>query len=441
MNKIAYVPLDDRPCNLKFPQKLAEIAGERLLVPPKEILGQFKTPGDCEKIISWLLEISTQVQSIVVSAEMLAFGGLIASRNQKVALNIAQKRLEVLKQIKKDNPDIKTSLFTLITRHNKDNQNVQKRNHQINLLSLELIKEGISDFLVVGEDDVSQIKPIQKEKEQISSKIPKSLKEKVHLFCGADEIGMMLVARELAKNSRPLGIYVNYLDEGSKNLIHLYEDMKLLDTINAHAKVLNFAITNSENDADLIFYVANPQKGQFDMFLDDKENLKQDFSQFIDGIKKNLKSGKPCAIADVLHANGADPDFIEYLISNIRFQDLSSFSAWDTSSNTSGSCLSIAMIFLLMKNSKDKKWKKLHENFVLERIIDDYYYQSILRRKIKGDLEKRNISPFDLEGHFPPVEWVVKQELPELSKKILPKNLKLNISLPWPRIFEVEVVI
>lgn len=51
---IALVPLDDRPVNTYCPQMTAASAGVRLVLPPRELLGRFFTPGDGAAIARWL---------------------------------------------------------------------------------------------------------------------------------------------------------------------------------------------------------------------------------------------------------------------------------------------------------------------------------------------------------------------------------------------------
>ena len=51
MVNVLYVPLDERPCNLKYPKLLSEITDDvNLLVPPKEYMGKLKNPADVNKV-------------------------------------------------------------------------------------------------------------------------------------------------------------------------------------------------------------------------------------------------------------------------------------------------------------------------------------------------------------------------------------------------------
>ena len=60
---------------------LGDIAGVDVLTPPRPALGKFLTPGDTDAIWAWLLSPRTdRAFAYVLSTDMLAYGGLIASR-------------------------------------------------------------------------------------------------------------------------------------------------------------------------------------------------------------------------------------------------------------------------------------------------------------------------------------------------------------------------
>src|ERR1039457_190873 len=79
--RIAFIPMDDRPATAQFPQATAAICGVHLEMPPPQLLGHFTKPGDADAIGQWLLSLDTQgLSAVVVSSDMLAYGGLVASR-------------------------------------------------------------------------------------------------------------------------------------------------------------------------------------------------------------------------------------------------------------------------------------------------------------------------------------------------------------------------
>src|SRR5580658_7718435 len=89
-DRIILVPLDTRPAAGQFAQMIARIAGEDLRMPPYKTLGRFTTPGSPEGILAWLREQDlNHVETLIVSADMICYGGLIASRADDVSEAIA----------------------------------------------------------------------------------------------------------------------------------------------------------------------------------------------------------------------------------------------------------------------------------------------------------------------------------------------------------------
>ncbi|MEH6858905.1 DUF4127 family protein, partial [Priestia megaterium] len=80
MNKIMYLPLDERPCNYKFPVKLAELTDLELIVPNRSLLGNKKKPADVSGLQEWLLENCQDASYLIVSIDMLVYGGIVPSR-------------------------------------------------------------------------------------------------------------------------------------------------------------------------------------------------------------------------------------------------------------------------------------------------------------------------------------------------------------------------
>lgn len=79
--EVLLVPLDDRPCCYKFVQRLADMRDCKLLMPPRELLGNLHTPGNCEEIWKFIRENSYYDLPVLVSLDMLLWGGLVASRH------------------------------------------------------------------------------------------------------------------------------------------------------------------------------------------------------------------------------------------------------------------------------------------------------------------------------------------------------------------------
>src|SRR4028118_846275 len=112
---LALVPLDDRPCNVRFPQQIAAIGGDVVAVPPLPALGHFNSPGQPSDIARWLHELP-QIEALIVSIDMLAYGGLVASRKPHVGEAEALARLEMLKVFRRMRPEVPIYAFNILMR-------------------------------------------------------------------------------------------------------------------------------------------------------------------------------------------------------------------------------------------------------------------------------------------------------------------------------------
>ncbi len=114
---VAFVPLDDRPVTLQLPLLLGHIAGRAVLAPPVALLGHYLTPGDPDGILRWLSSDATRpANALVVSLDMVAYGGLVASRVPGVPTYVAYTRLRQLAQLRADRPGLGIVAFGTIMR-------------------------------------------------------------------------------------------------------------------------------------------------------------------------------------------------------------------------------------------------------------------------------------------------------------------------------------
>ena len=78
MKKIVYLPLDERPCNAAFVPKLFDGGELSIVTPPR--LGSKKTPARWEDVRDFLLRACADADGLVLSMDMLLYGGLLPSR-------------------------------------------------------------------------------------------------------------------------------------------------------------------------------------------------------------------------------------------------------------------------------------------------------------------------------------------------------------------------
>ena len=100
-HRVLYVPLDDRPYNARVPRLLAQMVDYEIIMPPAEMLGCFRAPGQPEEIADWLRgHVDPALDCLVLSLDMLAFGGLWASRCPTTRTQLAQQRMEILAELR-----------------------------------------------------------------------------------------------------------------------------------------------------------------------------------------------------------------------------------------------------------------------------------------------------------------------------------------------------
>ena len=94
--RIVHLPLDSRPCNVLFPLQLAEWCGHTCVTPAKEEMDFFAQAASFEASRGFLLREAPQADAMVVSADHLCYGSLLASRQDDVSADKALERLELL---------------------------------------------------------------------------------------------------------------------------------------------------------------------------------------------------------------------------------------------------------------------------------------------------------------------------------------------------------
>src|SRR5450432_2387847 len=79
--RVLLVPLDSRPAAGQFATMIGRMDSVDVRLPPYDSLGRFTSPGSPAAVLHWLeTQDYHDVDAVIVSADMVAYGGLIASR-------------------------------------------------------------------------------------------------------------------------------------------------------------------------------------------------------------------------------------------------------------------------------------------------------------------------------------------------------------------------
>jgi len=479
--RIGILPLDSRPCTGIFPQTLATFAKVECLAPPPELMDYFLQSADCEGLIKWLIEIAPTCDALVIACEMLAYGGFIAARAHRCDTETSLKRVKALEQIKADNPTLSIHVASIILRptitveskdqitiyqklyqyskatYLADKTNspeyieekarvvseipknileeflaVRKRNAIVNKETVKLMATGVLDSLLLLQEDSEPYGIQRKEQEELAELIKENnLQDKIVLQNGGDEGGCLLIAKAfMGKRPTPLRVEVKFSNEANKNFVAMYEDRPFSDNLKSSLDFLNLVNTADALD---VLYIHNPKTAQKDASTStDSEYTKEETVVFAAEILKDIDQGRRVYLLDLLYSNGGDGDIL-HAIGN-KTCKLWGYSGWNTTCNSLGTILAQLVFSQLTGSSNDM--------FTTERILDDYVYQTVVRRKLSSAIQEIGQDPWNIAN----LEWA-NEKLNELmqSEKCLDnvfnKTPNFVATLPWNRTFEAEIIV
>ena len=337
MYKIAYIPLDERPCNYSFPSLLCDkvtgssTQGEVNIVRPDlSLMGNKKVPGSMEKLWEWLYEESVDSDGLILSIDTLLYGGIVPSRLHHLTLDECSKALARLIRIRELNPSVKIYAFNLIMRCPKysssdeepdyyanwgseifqygklhhlisadlaseedhkqyDNLKQQlpkevvddylsrrKINVEVNKLVLEFVNHGLIDFLIIPQDDSAPYGWTAMDQQEVRRAIAShNLELDVYMYPGADEVGCTLLARMINsfKGKRPL-VYPVFSSTQGPSVTPLYEDRPLMETLKYQILAAGGLITTSLAEADFALFVNSPVEPMMEAAYQDNLSTK-----------------------------------------------------------------------------------------------------------------------------------------------------------------------
>ncbi|MBF0994145.1 MAG: DUF4127 family protein [Lachnospiraceae bacterium] len=112
--KILLLPLDERPCNAAFPGRLFPADKVQILLPRK--LGHKKNPADFSVLSDFLFEKAKDADALLLSLDMLLYGGLIPSRLHHLKTETLFSRLHLVRELKEKYPALPIYAFATVMR-------------------------------------------------------------------------------------------------------------------------------------------------------------------------------------------------------------------------------------------------------------------------------------------------------------------------------------
>ncbi len=421
-NRIILIPLDSRPPNTRMPEQLAALGGFELILPPMELLGDLRRSADRPRLRKWL-DKHLGRGALVVSADMLAYGGLVASRKPDTSPEEALMGLLPLREIKARFPEMKVYAFNVILRdagtvtdaesfakwQNEMKGAAEKgsplrtRNFEINRKMIRWAGEGVFDFLILGKEDTAEGNPYGDEIKKLRAYAGKSGGGRVSVQTGADELSMLLVARHIAGTISPeSSVYIDAAGAPIGSIVPKYEPEPYGKTLELQIKSAGGRVVKKADGADAVIvpYIAKKQE---DWFLDQVNGTVTTDpappAKLTAAVAKHVAAGRAVGFADALHANGSSPALVGALADEGLLFGLAAYAGWNTAANTSGTVIAQTIVAEVALRRKPRGVFPMNLyrgtallNLLLERVVNDCLYAA----QVRGELAVATDSPMAL---------------------------------------------
>jgi len=485
MKKILLIPLDERPCNYDFPQMLASCTDYELILPPRNILGKKKTVGDVEAIWSWFIENVKSCSDAIVSIDTLLFSGIVPSRLHNESVEVLIRKLDRLRDVKLDYPDLKMYVFNLIMRNPtyssndeepdyygdwgaeihrlgviehrkelfmatgdelKEHEEILKKlpheflgdyldrrtvNIEVNKKVVELASEGLFELTLFPQDDASPYGVTAKDQQLIRNKIRQlNVELCVYMYPDADAAVNTLLARAIntGKNKKPL-VFAKFASSIGSAVIPDYEDRIVGETIKYQILAAGGLVASCASEADIILMVNIPSGKMLDRWteIDSGMSLPQTLEYNANRTLIELVEYADYAI-EVLHKKVVFAD-IAYcnggdplLLRLLKQKDLLWMLAGYAGWNTSSNSIGTCLPMGMIFNIYGSTAQ--HRNFLALRYLEDIGYCSIVRRDvILEELLSLGLDSQKIDGVRGKVAEIVHKRLQNFADAYLSNNV------------------
>jgi hypothetical protein len=487
---LVFVPIDDRPATSQFPRLIAQIAGVRLAEPPMELLGNYLNPGDPDAILDWLRNAPIDTQAFVVSSDMIAYGGLVASRIPQTSLQDARSRLAALASIRTSHSLAAFTVFGTVMRlaptgvpamgpaanfpfsgsvwpkiqkyanlpyppetaeQRADAARLRKelgpaldaylatrsRNLAVDLDLLRYDSRGAFDAVVLGQDDAGPVGLALPDLQALFSYARQAMPYgRWAIEPGTDELGMVSVAQAIVRQAGIVPrVRVIYSRADGGSVQDPLEFAPIATTI--------FDIITSSGGVE----VSASAPADVDLYINVPNTSTADEKTFTDSI-----AGDPyrAAVADLSFIDARSYAVQERLMNELIAHNVAgrvlSFASWNTTANTVGTAIPEAFAVLAGKRMNTYN-AEAHRTFTYMRYVDDIVFQKVVRPRVNADLSKNGVA--DHTYLLPPVaaraaannDALLRPLASDLLLKTNPAHriVRMAITLPWDRTFEEKL--
>ena len=470
---VLLAPLDSRPVCSTMVQKLGQLAGLNVILPPKAFLDNYQTPAKQEKLFQWLNYCVPYYEHSIISADLLLHGGLLAARQThaastqntdftkelaKLSATATDKhsqavfsvipRLLVSDQLLPDRwysyqlfrysqlaDMVRISGSYALTQKLRETeakippevlqkyQQLYKDSDKLSSQLLTLAQSNKQLQLIIGQDDAAPLGLPHASASRIASKIASENLPNAQLTYGADEIASLLLVRHyLQKQHWQPKVYIMYATSKTAQQTPPYTPAAIATVLHNQLALLGAQEAANIEVADLICYVGCGADDLLPTSVQAEE------------VRKLLSTNKPVALID--SSVDFEPEQLllpKLLAANVPLAKLSAYAGWNTFSNSSGTALAQGLIFagrlrkLHKQNASETQYASFYADnlsFTAERILEDFYYQKLLHPALRHELEAEGLDPTALSDEEKSyVEQKIQSKIAFKAYELLHENL------------------
>lgn len=489
---VLFVPQDNRPVSFAYTVDTARDAGYQVLTPPEELLSDSGYQGSPDLLWKWLETNAGKADALVLSTDSLIYGGLVDSRKHNFSHLTLQNRLQKLVSLRHEHPQLPIYAFGTIMRSpkasggtvepfyyanygptiyeiaywqdKKDTEGLtaaesakllsltlsvpieylqdwfarRTKNNEINEELLQLAANGTLNYFCLGHDDTSGYSQSALESRYLESKATTLPQGVYDSFPGADQLGLLLIARYYVESHglQPSFAVIYPLGGGASTVPH-YENQPIGKTIEEHIRAVGGHVVEREIP-DFLLAVNTPltkTTGESEAF----KNLsmpRKSAREFLDRVEAAMQRDIPVSIADVFYSNGSDNTLLEEMKRENLLYRVSAYNGWNTASNTVG--YAIAQVILSQSMTATAKKQMLTTQY-----LDNWGYQANVRKAVyreQDHIRTDNVKYYgNLNRHLEEIMIEGLQNFAEENLAIDPHTISARF--PWGRLFETQVYV
>lgn len=489
---VLFVPQDDRPVSLQYTVDTAKAAGMTVLTPPQNLISGKTYKGQADQIWDWVEQNAGRADVMVLSTDTLIYGGLVDSRKHNLPLSTLEyrlKRIEALKANYKNTriygfgtvmrsprasgggtepsyyADYGPTIFQIAALQDKldagtltqaETQKLmslqasvpveylqdwfsrRQKNMQINKGLIDEARKGVFEYFALGHDDTSQLSQSALEGRYLSQYSKGIPRTQYGSFPGADQLGLLLMARSRTDESveKPTFSIIYPLGGAGKTLPG-YEDQTIDKTIAEHVEAVGGTMITAGKPTVLL--AVNTPLSTSTSESEAFGNLpmvSQATNAFVDRIQQATEQGVTVSVADIAYNNGSDNTFVGAMYKRDLLYKIGAYNGWNTASNTVG--YAIAQGLLLKSMSPEG-----HRDMLTQQYLDNWAYQANIRKDIYRMQDSIRTDNVRYSGDLnSKLEEYLQERIQDFGKtylKVDPRTIKATF--PWGRLFETDITV